>query len=56
MSTGELAAPTRIVAGHGAVAATLAREVAGTIADRGFADAGRRHPLLDRLAACACAR
>jgi alcohol dehydrogenase class IV len=53
VSIGEFAAPTRIVAGRGAVASALAREVvaldAGTvavIADRGFARAGLLEPIV----------
>ena len=53
MSIGEFAAPTRIVAGRGAVAGTLATEIAaldaGTvavIADRGFAAAGLLEPIV----------
>jgi len=54
VSVGEFAAPTRIVAGRGAVAAMLATEVAamgaGTVAvvaDRGFAHAGLLEPVLE---------
>ena len=54
MSIGEFAAPTRIVAGRGAVASVLETEVAamgaGTvavIADRGFAHAGLLEPIVD---------
>ena len=53
MSIGEFAAPTRIVAGRGAVAATLATEIGAlgadtvaVIADRGFAAAGLLEPIV----------
>jgi len=55
VSIGEFAAPTRIVAGRGAVAAVLATEVAAlgatvaVIADRGFANAGALEPIVDGL-------
>ena len=54
MSVGEFAAPTRIVAGRGAVAIALAAEVTaigagtvGVIADRGFAQTGLLDPIIE---------